>query len=272
MIGVNAGFQYFHFPALHIDAVAKQFSKYHSQSILARSFVYWLDSFAHRASLFYQVQRTNHGERVWSQFCRAYGIHPDRSVGEYGLEYEWEQYRHASGLAKHEGAEERACTELAGLQDAYRKAGKDFLGDLEKRDTYDLILRTLEGELTELVFEPAFDALWFDTVVANHDAMLAVELNRMPYKDFLKSDYWRQVRAAMLLLCGAKCQNAYCIANTEGAWLGDEYRVHVHHLDYVHRGAERYVELTLLCDTCHSRIHAGDPKVRAGIARPELRV
>src|SRR6185503_19314547 len=54
------------------------------------------------------------------------------------------------------------------------------------------------------------------------------ELRKMPYEDFLKTDYWETLRQAALMCACYRC--ARCRTRNE--------QLHVHHLTYAHRGLE----------------------------------
>ena len=68
----------------------------------------------------------------------------------------------------------------------------------------------------------------------------------MPYKAFLKTDYWRKVREAKFAQAGRKCQVCGC---TDG--------LEVHHRHYRHRGRElHHLEcLMVLCRKHHQLVH-----------------
>ena len=71
-------------------------------------------------------------------------------------------------------------------------------------------------------------------------------LQTMPYKAFLKTDYWRKVREAKFAQAGRKCQVCGC---TDG--------LEVHHRHYRHRGRElHHLEcLMVLCRKHHQLVH-----------------
>lgn len=66
------------------------------------------------------------------------------------------------------------------------------------------------------------------------------------YQDFLKSDYWGEVRSQVLHRDSNVCQQ--CGAKTN---------LQVHHLSYDHHGDElnHLDDLTTLCRVCHSKVH-----------------
>lgn len=75
------------------------------------------------------------------------------------------------------------------------------------------------------------------------------ELRRtMPYLDFLKSEYWAQVRAKALRSAQYQCQLCKETKN-----------LHVHHKSYGNRGDElnHMDDLIVLCSSCHETFHHG---------------
>lgn len=69
------------------------------------------------------------------------------------------------------------------------------------------------------------------------------------YKRFLKSDYWKQVRQAVLTRDQHQCQKC-----------GRTATLQVHHLTYKHHGNElnHLEDLITVCKLCHSVIHHGE--------------
>jgi len=67
----------------------------------------------------------------------------------------------------------------------------------------------------------------------------------MPYKEFLKTDYWAIVRDDLIATVG-KCQ--LCSARNG---------LRCHHNSYEHHGSEQLhpEDLTVLCDRCHMYFH-----------------
>ncbi len=85
------------------------------------------------------------------------------------------------------------------------------------------------------------------------------------YDEYLKTDYWKTVSAAVKRRAGHRCQ----VCNSP-------HDLAAHHRTYEHRGSElAYLDdLIALCRRCHSIFHGKDaptlessPKIGAGIAR-----
>lgn len=73
----------------------------------------------------------------------------------------------------------------------------------------------------------------------------------LPYRDYLKTSHWKQLRETMLVKCRNRCQ----LCNTDGP-------VHVHHRTYDRRGFEHLADLVVLCAACHAKFHNKLPKHR----------
>ena len=71
-----------------------------------------------------------------------------------------------------------------------------------------------------------------------------IELRTMPYREYLQTDHWKEIRMAMLKRAKFSCQ--LCSAKGE---------LHVHHRSYENRGQEIYGDLIVLCANCHSKFH-----------------
>lgn len=76
----------------------------------------------------------------------------------------------------------------------------------------------------------------------------------MPYREYLKTDYWRRVREEKLYRAKNKCElcGAYHLI------------LNVHHKTYEHRGDElnNLRDLIVLCADCHGKFHDKLPQVQ----------
>lgn len=71
-----------------------------------------------------------------------------------------------------------------------------------------------------------------------------VDLQTMPYRDYLQTAEWQETRKQALKRAHYKCQ----LCNREG-------RLNVHHKTYEHRGQELNSDLIVLCENCHGKFH-----------------
>lgn len=138
-----------------------------------------------------------------------------------------------------------------------------FLADnrarlVTRRETLKEIIDQITGIIPDhSIFNVYYDELWFNYLVDKYPRN--VELHRtIPYKQYLQSPYWKYVRALMLMLHGARCQGDDEMSY-DSYWFGWENELEVHHLTYDNRGAERYRDLTLLCERCHAKVHQEEP-------------
>lgn len=74
-------------------------------------------------------------------------------------------------------------------------------------------------------------------------------LRSLPYKEYLKTDHWRDTRNDALYSAEEKCQ--LCSSADQ---------LNVHHRTYDNLGCEHSRDLTVLCSVCHSAFHNTFPK------------
>ncbi len=75
-------------------------------------------------------------------------------------------------------------------------------------------------------------------------------LRTMPYKEYLKTEHWQELRSVMLKRASYRCQ--LCNAS--------KVRLDVHHRTYERRGCEWLEDLFVLCQGCHERHHGIEGK------------
>lgn len=76
------------------------------------------------------------------------------------------------------------------------------------------------------------------------------------YLAYLQSDQWALQRAAALARASYRCKSC-----------GTPVDLEVHHLTYERLGEELPQDLTVLCATCHTRLHRNDDQRRLRTAR-----
>jgi len=69
--------------------------------------------------------------------------------------------------------------------------------------------------------------------------------SQLAYQQYLESDHWRETRAAALLRAKYQCEQC-------GSKLPP---LNVHHLNYRNKGAEKPLDLIVLCKYCHAEQH-----------------
>lgn len=73
------------------------------------------------------------------------------------------------------------------------------------------------------------------------------ELKKLPYKEYLQTNHWKNVRLKALRYYNYKC--CLCSSSKE---------IHIHHRSYNHRGEEEHYirnDLIALCKSCHEKHH-----------------
>jgi hypothetical protein len=93
-------------------------------------------------------------------------------------------------------------------------------------------------------------------------AAYAEALKTMPYRDYLQTFEWQEVRGVALALAEGRCQ----VCNRE------QKPLDVHHRTYERRGMERRSDVTVLCRRCHSTHHAGGFGSETASSRARQRV
>lgn len=76
------------------------------------------------------------------------------------------------------------------------------------------------------------------------NAIDLVILKALPYQDYLKTDYWQQVRKEVLRRANYRCQ----VCNADAP-------LEVHHRTYESRGEETAGDVIALCRDCHTKFH-----------------
>jgi len=76
----------------------------------------------------------------------------------------------------------------------------------------------------------------------------------MTYSDYLQTDHWRKVSAAVKTRAGYRCELCFSPNHLEA-----------HHKTYAHKGQEleHLNELICLCNDCHATFHRKLPKFKA---------
>ena len=70
-------------------------------------------------------------------------------------------------------------------------------------------------------------------------------LNKLPYREYLKTGHWKSTRYNRLKLSGFSCE----VCGAKGV------KLNVHHRTYKTRGNESQNDLAVLCELCHGDIH-----------------
>lgn len=113
------------------------------------------------------------------------------------------------------------------------------------QDLEDEYLESTAILLPECIDRPLQEVLSsIGTKLAESTSVHDLYLRTMPYRQFLKTDYWRKTRDAALARGHNEC--AICASKTN---------LDVHHRTYERRGCERPEDLIVLCHNCHRLFH-----------------
>lgn len=230
-----------------------------SDEFLFDAYCRWFKSYRRRAGIYYRTQLQHTIQYEATVFCRSRDLNTEYELYEYFGEYpdlqnEWVDYQHDKGLI---ALIDRVTSEMHQLEEHHQLLGLEdglYVSDLEAFEEY---IRSLtDGVPRPESLVDTLDALWFNWHIDNTPET-AAQLRSLPYTEYLKTDHWKQVRAAMLVAYGAHCQGKGCYQGGMDSYWFDTKHLHVHHLNYKHKGNERFTDLMLLCDNCHKLLHAG---------------
>lgn len=209
----------------------------------------WLYDFQHRWFLYSHAQLDRHADYAYRDFCRRKGLDYRVGLDEWDEDYscEWAEHLVECGYDAHRKTVAEIAPRLQALVSEYAPLAQIY-------DSFDAILNNIDPEPGE-EHQGALWAAWFwqQTSV---DEREQDRLRALPYRDYLKSAYWKRVRAAMLLISESRCDGTPCAS--VDSWYGGEFDLNVHHLHYKNRGRERLDNLMMLCSECHKRLHDGD--------------
>lgn len=66
----------------------------------------------------------------------------------------------------------------------------------------------------------------------------------MNYKQYLKSEHWKQTKEKAYIILGRKCNRC-----------GSKNYLNIHHKHYQNIGCELIEDLEVVCKSCHEKIH-----------------
>lgn len=236
-----------YFPMLEFEAVAELFADLDS-AFLEAAYEHWLKSFANKAESFYLYQFNTHRDMLDQRFRKLHKL----GVEDWFDADDLKDFYAEQGFTTHQklwNEQREYLQSLMGDETEFIHADELF------RRAEEVDQARAEGRPHVEFLRPRLDALWFDTLVANNDLKKADDLRKLNYEKYLRTPYWRRIRAAILLAHWARCQNTRCGHSSDRHVYGDEGQLHVHHMTYVHRGFERFDDLRLICGKCHAAMH-----------------
>lgn len=228
----------------------------------------WLRGFLRKAALFYQSQDDRH-ERLYQKTEREY----DPTVGEhFTFRHSKSQERDSPDDAYYLEYQHHSAL-ILGIQ--------DFIRIKRCRNAIRAQKKNFKDVLKERLISPKdheVDELWFNLTITNTEEKIQA-LRLLDYRSYVHTPHWQRVRAAMLLIHRAVCQEVSHFDKNESWYFGDwENDIYVHHLSYDNLGCERYKDLTLLCSEHHTLWQSnmkqyGEPRLeiafRSGLGYPQ---
>lgn len=229
------------------------------QPNLREAYGIWIGEYSQRWRKFSTMQLDRHAEYAYRVFCWAYGLDPEVGLYEWDFDYSdvYDAFLRAHGYEDHRLSIESVDSDVDWLSAAFAVRQPGLRSAAE-------IVEDLYANLWGDEHQPALWAHWFEKQTRVSDATQSA-LHALPYRDYLKSSYWKRVRAAMLLIGETRCQGVPCVSRD--SWYGGTFDLNVHHLHYKNKGREQLSNLILLCSECHKRVHDGDLSV---LASPDL--
>lgn len=204
----------------------------------------WLHGFWRKSYSYYRAQLLRYRTIVEQKFYRRHNIPDGDPI--YELEEEWEAWMSHVDMQRYMAD---TNLRLSQLEDKI----KDY--DFKKRARIDAILTGLP-ESTRLLINTNLDERWFLKAV-DFNSRIRQRVTGRSYETYLSSQDWRKVRAAIILIYEARCQDLECY-NTLDRWYLDDADLNVHHITYANLGQERFSDLTLLCRRHHEYAHSGE--------------
>jgi hypothetical protein len=88
---------------------------------------------------------------------------------------------------------------------------------------------------------------------------MVITLAELPYKQYLRTKYWLELRKVVYSIVGHKCE--VC---------GKDSELDIHHFNYSCRGKETLNDVICLCRNCHFAIHKNDSFISSISSRISL--
>ena len=250
-------FQHVHFQALNRSDVIEAFPEW-DKDIADQAWRKWLEYYLAKARICYQAQLHNHYEIVWQHFCKVNGLSIDVPAGDYDDDGDtmaaWNGALRESGYTRHHSDYEEIRSDL----DVYWR-NVNPTNEIRWRTSGDMLAEyrsmldaASSGKPHPTLLVRHVMEFWFNSVISNPPDEVK-RLRQLAYPDYLKTRHWAEVKTAMRIAHGAKCQGDQC-QGFDSYWR-DESHIHVHHMTYANKGNERYNDLRLLCESCHERAH-----------------
>lgn len=224
-------FKFFFFEPLKYGRAIDHLSKDAYPAEVIRGFyLQWTLAFCRKSLIFYQNQYRQHSQQTWAEFCTNYEIPAYEHPSNYGLSFEWEEFKEEDQLNEHHRQQQEMIERISELQAGTERE----LGNTT----------SIPSGRVEITKE--LDKVWFDNLIENPFPVIE-QLKALDYKAYLRTDHWGRVQAAIFLINNATCQSLKCSVTGESWYGGSETELGVYHINQSNLGHERYEDLALLC-------------------------
>lgn len=227
-----------------------------TQDEIEYAFLKWVDKFHWNATRSYAGLIQYYYQTTRRRFSTKHNL--DFYFDDYQLDREQEQ--EWESLVAQVRPHADFCTAQIERIDEYKRSYLPHVYNSDGREYSPLrsmreIIEEMELDQTR-IHASVFNEVWFDMVI-NTPADQQKALRKIPYTDYLKTEHWRRVRLAALLVHRSRCRAGECLITNE-MYFGEDLRyLHIHHLNYKHRGNERFVDIVPLCKEHHESAHRG---------------
>jgi hypothetical protein len=239
-------FQYFYFPEIDTKTVRNALPDAEAKR-LQSSYEDFSNWYNYNGYLFFYDQLQNHKEWLLQRFCRERGLKSDYLYDDEDQHRDFKDYCSVWGVDTHSDRLElwRNHHERQHGKGRAKVTARELFEEMERIYLHG---ERMGQDLTVLI--PA----WFNAQI-NNSAEEQKSLRAMPYAEYLKTSHWLRVRALTTFTFAATCIGKDCLWNMEGMWDSWGTRRHTHHISYKNRGNERFGDVCILCNECHSSLH-----------------
>ena len=196
----------------------------------------WTTEYAHSCYKFYRQQLEDHWYALARDFCRSRGLNPDCPT-DYVQDYEWvDDWRDVLDRDLAYSAHKEAFESWKARQQRPAEP-LNFLWQAARTNDRALFEQWADTR-------SAANEKWFSFNIPPQPSALVADLKRLSSSDYVRTSYWKRVRAALILINEGMCEQC------RESFMSDLPDLWVRRLQY-NSGEERYSDLKLLCKVHH---------------------